>query len=142
MAGEPAADEIDRKEVCASGLADIGHGPIGVGEVLCENGAREGLALDLPDGARGNARLRERGEKAKFKAADTRKQGADADHAASSPNLAANFFATHDIGIPRAMAICSRRALSAPTSTGSGRMPRSCRARRFAASTSFQSISC
>jgi hypothetical protein len=70
LAGEAAADEVDGGEVVG---ADVSHvlEPLGVGEVLGEDGAAVGVLLDLP------GRVHPCSLEAEVEAADACEEGAD-----------------------------------------------------------------
>jgi hypothetical protein len=48
-ARKSAAEEIDGRESCLSGFADVGDGSIGIGPVSREDAPREVFDLDLPN---------------------------------------------------------------------------------------------
>lgn len=70
MAGESAADEVDRREVLGADLSDV-LVALGLGEVPREDRPAVGVLLDLPGDAHPGAL------EAEIEAADSREEAAD-----------------------------------------------------------------
>lgn len=85
MAGEAADDDVDSRESCSGGFADIGHAPICVGPVALEDPARVLAELYLPENIG-----REGDLDTTVEAAPSGEQGADGGHA-RCPSTAARY---------------------------------------------------